>query len=254
MANLNPDLDVLTTLAESHKTFGMIWKARENAADLISSARRGGFRTPKAAAKAWLEWQFGWKQLHRDIVSIDKFLRNPVRGAILTASSGESVSLVSSVESAAIGYGNITCMAYTELSESTSIRARVVGTFQAKTLNALMSVPLTALELLPYSWVVDYFLNISDCLGAWRVKQSATTLTASLGLKSDWTARTRVVPSGNWSPYWVTTGFTEGTGIERAQYKSRVPWYVPSLVPSITVRLTGARITNLAALLAVKIL
>jgi hypothetical protein len=254
MANLSPDLDVLTTLAEGHKTFGMIRKARENAADLITSARRGGFRTPKAAAEAWLEWQFGWKQLHRDVVAIDEFLRNPVRGLLLTASSGQSVSLSSSVETAAIGYGNITCMAYTDLTESTSIRARVVGTFQARTLNALMSVPVTAWELIPYSWVVDYFVNVGECIGAWRVKQSASSLTASLGLKSDWTALTRVVPAGNWSPYWVTTGFTEGTGTERAQYKSRVPWYVPSLVPSTTVRLSGARIANLAALLAVKIL
>jgi hypothetical protein len=117
-----------------------------------------------------------------------------------------------------------------------------------------MSVPVTAWELIPYSWVVDYFVNVGECIGAWRVKQSASSLTASLGLKSDWTALTRVVPAGNWSPYWVTTGFTEGTGTERAQYKSRVPWYVPSLVPSTTVRLSGARIANLAALLAVKIL
>lgn len=67
-AEVLDSFDVLTWLGELAEVKGLFLSC---GAKIMAHLAR---RPAKAAANAWLEWQFGWKQLFRDISSIGKMI------------------------------------------------------------------------------------------------------------------------------------------------------------------------------------
>jgi len=250
MADVMPDLDALTTAIEAHKTFNMITSARKDAQRLIRQALRGGKHTVKAAADAWMAWRYGWQILALDVSNIYDFIQKPLTSYVVTGQSG--TSFTSSLDEY-IGHISPRPEGDFERSRSgawdVSCRARVVGRWDSRTLNAVADPMLSLWESIPYSFVADWFVNIGDVLKAWKV-QTATSIMASQGIKADARCNTRDVchPSdefthiGSWS--WD----------EKLQYKSRWPASIPNLVPSIDVQLNSKRIADVAAILSKRIL
>jgi hypothetical protein len=138
----------------------------------------------------------------------------------------------------AIGQWNVSC------------RARAVVVWKYSTLNVVVDPWITAWELVPFSFVADWFVNVGDVLSAWNVRRNAASILVSQGLKAEAIRQTyesaEALPSWNHSGSW---GWTE-----TAQYKSRWPASVPSLVPSIDVNLTSPRIIDAGAMLSKRIL
>jgi hypothetical protein len=248
IANCAADLDTLTTLAESHKTLAMVRDVREDAKRLILKALRGGRHTAQAAANAWLWWKYGWQQLGYDMQNIADFVNNPIKSHIVEGRAGVSplLKLVIPPEEVVMQSGTWTTTRTCTIDGS--CRAHAVVRYYTRGLNQVASIPTTMWELVPYSFVVDWFINVGDVLRAWDVLLLAKDVRVSLGDKMSMKVNTTATygPPGS-NPQWVAAS---GSGLldELYERKTRIPSNVPSLVPSLQVRLTGSRIIDAASL------
>lgn len=181
-----------TVLGELRETLQMIRRPamalRKGLSDYLVTLRkrrRGSAKhRARVAAGTWLEYSFGWTPLIRDIdaaakaLATDYSLRReivPVRGfgrddRLLTSSSNEFQDIgtlkwmihIRKTETVYVIYrGGVLC----EVDNPLLMRAQNFG-FMPKDF-----VP-TLWELIPYSFLVDYFTNIGDILSCWSFGSS----------------------------------------------------------------------------------
>jgi hypothetical protein len=252
IANMQPDLDLLTTLAEAHKTVDMIGNARKSFLDLFRRAKRGKFETAKAASDAWLSWRYGWRILGYDIQNIAAAYNRPIRDMILTSRSGEGDTASSSNS---VDYSS-SWNPYRIVEETTddfSIRVTANGLFPHKSVNSLASLPITAWELVPFSFVGDWFISVGDALSAWDVVSKATTVSCSVGTKFErkkhWWVEDREGVEGSSPGVVPGSGFSSGGGNSSYIVRQRVPTSLPTFIPQARLNLNSAKIADMAALL-----
>lgn len=250
MADVLPNLDILTSALELKKTVDMVVNVRKDAKDLIRQAMRGGFHTARAAANAWMAWRYGWRILYYDMRAVEEAIRTPIRQLVLTGQSGISdTGSETVVQDLSHSLGR-TSRVTANLSYDRSTRARVLAKYKASTLNALMDIPNSTWELVPFSFVVDWFVNIGDILKAWKVKRSCDTLYASIGTKTTYRSviYRESTSSGSCQEY-----FTSLHGSEILVRKTRVPASLPDFIPSLTVKLSSKHILDAAAICTTRI-
>ena len=253
MADMLPDLDALTTALEARKTMDMVVHARRDAKRLIREALRGGFHTVKAASDAWLAWRYGWQQLGRDIENVHGLLLKPIQALVVEGRSGESSVdsyIVENPYSWSSTNGNFTY----SINVDASVRANAVGLLKGETLNLIANPAISTWEIVPYSFVADWFVNVGDVLKAWKVRASLARLYLSLGSKMTITCEGSMVVEGDGTDPATSATVDAITSMERYSSRERIPASSPSLVPSFNVRLTSPRILDTAALLAKRIL
>jgi hypothetical protein len=199
LADLLPSLDVLTELAEAHKTVKMFCDARRRFVSLVKEALRGGMHTVHAASSAWLEWRYGWRILGYSIEDFVKYQNHPweTRAFIKGSSSLRGGKTAESVEeTASTTYGhNPYYRDYTQVTNHTTelqwhcrVRAKVTG----ESLNLVASPAVTLWELVPFSFVADWFLTTGDALKAWTAMAKLHQKTCSLGFKYKETTRIKL--------------------------------------------------------------
>lgn len=155
--------------------------------DTVSKRNRGRRKKPrsdrddpvlsKIAADTWLEYAFGWTPFLNDIKgAVETYQKVGQKEQILPVSAGAKVSKLLSVaysKQNAIGVGLLFCNVSKKLSTSANCKYRGAVHIQAATnrqvvmdlfgVNWHQLVP-TCWELIPYSFLVDYFTNIGDIL------------------------------------------------------------------------------------------
>jgi hypothetical protein len=261
MADCLPDLDALTTLVEGGDTIRMLLNTRRNAAELIRRARRWGWITPEKAFRSvaktvsnlWLEWRYGWQQLGYDILNTYEAVTKPVRPDIIQGRAGSSTT-----DTTEWSQSTLLTRATEELSRTVvndvSFRANAVGRLDVKTLNFVANPLITAWEVIPFSFVADWFVNVGDVLAAWQVMMTVAELELSKSFKQTVSVESRA----GYGPGkdTVTTRIADpgnSVGYETLTKRTRIPAEIPTIVPSITVRLNSKRILDAAALLTTRI-
>lgn len=174
------------SLSELSETGKMIHKRATQVAAIANSLRSRNFgrlesilkqdlpqkvkRLPKGKelANGWLELEFGWKPLIQDVYAAMEVYRNGIatRGQLVTALGTKSgYYKPSSSGSFMNGYSNLEANVLTDKVKSKAYG--VVSNPTALTLNelGLANPALLAWQLLPFSFVVDWFLPISQILG-----------------------------------------------------------------------------------------
>lgn len=161
-------------------------------AEIRGYAYRGGKRAAlKKASKLWLEYQFGWKQLYNDTLdgakALSRLTKEPFIKKIgpVQGSGGQNVvvSNGSWIQSSPFNYK----VSDVETSEVTvqlvgAVRVNNSGLGAARQFGLWPSeFAPTLWELIPYSFVVDYFTNVGDMINA------AAANTASIA----WNSATR---------------------------------------------------------------
>jgi len=192
-----------------------------------------------------LEARYGWSPMYRDLKAMHKqFLRQQkaitrvVGRSQASASTSASWTTTTSDAMRTITYAwqdaiTVTCMA--------SVAADY--TQSAWKLNPVA----TGYELIPYSFVVDWFWNLSQAIRASSLILGASALTACGGAKTTNTRTftlTATAKSG-----CVYTQNPSGSATTSAICTSRWPTSVP-YVPPIQVRLDGNKIADLIAMIS----
>jgi hypothetical protein len=201
-----------------------------------------------------MAWRYGWQILLMDMNSIYQFLKNPVGSLVLRGQSGESFSTsLTTIDSAGASY-NWGSHHYGTIVTDASLRARVNALWRAETLNVLANPLITTWELIPFSFVADWFVNVGDVLSAWQVALMAEQVQASLGTQFTIIGKSTKTPINGTCTGNSLSGVRVGECDETLIGRTRVPASIPTLVPSFTVNLTGKKITDLAAMCLKRIL
>lgn len=214
-------VDVMTTLVQAKSTLSTITNAGNDFLALFSASRdkklaqvntilasRGKRKlTPKrqrklnsmAPDKRWLELQYGWKPLLGDIrTALEEIANNETRPTLLVARGIASYSPTRSNLSAEIvsGIGTEKLKCYYLLKDDGSLR-------KAAQWNLGSNLLLTAWELVPYSFVLDWFIPFGDLF---TQISSAKGLHFVSGTRTRWLKATttfKSVQRVSASPVWV---------------------------------------------------
>lgn len=173
-------------LAEMRKTMTMIKSPaivlRKGLGDYLATASRRASKAPrksrkKIVADTWLEYSFGWTPLAADIkdaIAAYKALVKPQPVFKLTR-TGKADDFSEQWNGGSLG--PVPCSRYTRYRRSVGVRYMVAMKNQVTGISAVSGaaeqfglvagqfIP-TLWELLPWSFLVDYFTNIGDILNA----------------------------------------------------------------------------------------
>jgi hypothetical protein len=231
--------------------------------------RKGGLsgalarsRVSANLADAWLEVQFGWKPLLRDVDDACKAL------AIINTGQSLSTGRISAkATTERESYRNTSTFGYsiaawqTQLYEIESSSTIYRGALRVDALNPkgqearlvgfdLSSFLPTAWELIPYSFLIDYFTNIGEIIEGW----------SQLGTKLAWCNRTRrkaitvsqISLNNNVNPEISVTPFVQAKLVVRKSSVARAA-VEGNRIPDFDLRVPGNWSTkwlNIAALIA----
>lgn len=200
----------------------------------------------------WLQGRYGWRVLVYDIKDINELIlgidkEQRTRSKERTGQSYTYTHDRSKVNTS--DHGRI----ITDISElSFSVRGSVIADFMPNkiTLNPVV----TAWELVPYSFVVDWFYNVGQALNALSFLSVNNLYTASYGIHCEVNRSYSVsvyFPNPAWgSPHSNADQFTM---TQTGTFKLREPCFVSSL-PSININLNSFKVMDLIALIGQSLL
>lgn len=241
-ANAN-SWDLGTFLAEFNKTVSMVNRFKGNVlnradriVDQLGKRKKNSFRTANsvltAFSESWLEYRYGWRTLAYDLQDIHVSLERlaslkskPKRGSSYTEnvdsySTSASTGLYTNPGTTPSMYA--TLVAYDGVFSQIRTKAAHGSVMLEAVANELAFIdPLTtAWEIVPFSFIVDWFVNVGDLIKAFSPFLSGNVLHGCL---AHWD---RVVETSTYSPststmvtnYPTTSGYTHfisGTPIQR---------------------------------------
>ncbi len=255
-----PDWDILTFIGEFHQTvdlakltierFGNIgrwvaWKAYWKEIKRARKAKRP-YDPQQALAlftSLWLEARYSWRPLVYDLRSALKALSHHRKNALSRKSYTHDVP-VSVTSSASADYGSV-AVHRTKVVEG-NIRYRAV-VFYRDEMGPIGANPvITAWQLTRFSFIVDWFVDISSWLQAVSPREGFTNLGVSVSAAMDITETdTAQYVSGSYGTFAASV--TDRVVRTTTRSYERLP-YTGVPLPSIQIHLNPLKIIDLAAL------
>lgn len=239
-----------------------IWKDKKKLInrDILNSWR-------EAAASSFLEWRWGVEPLLNDIdelfVSLGKSLDQP---AIDTFRQTIAMHYPLDDQTVDLGAYSIRCDAvvktvcHTSVSYQCAVKSRINTSAD---LSATLGVaPLdwvpAAYELMPLSWLLDYFGNLGQLLNCWVSAQRCESIYISKTIRHSLSSDVSLSPymqPGTYDPWRVKTAtYQTGRMVVKKKHVSRNPlsnFPLPTLMFAPTI-LSPIRAGNLAAFASLK--
>lgn len=209
----------------------------------------------KGVGDAWLVYRYGIRPMISDIDGIIKGLKKKVGHQRTTTRSRGQISL-SRVDSGTIVTGEPVTLTYSKQSDCTvlvramSLDEHVISLYEniGFTSKGLITLPW---ELVPYSFVADWFVNFGDFLKALVPLPSVHQLGNSL--TTEVVETYTYVGISSTRPGWTTNRNISGTFVSRLTTKSREPIRTPSVVIKSDFRFDDAtRLADSVALIGQK--
>lgn len=250
--------DTLTFLAELPETVMMfkamgksllnlrprdlrIWKNLRR-----KNVTRGTHTDLRNITNVWLGARYGIRPLIADIIGLDKAIRN-LNEARTRYSERAGYSYTDTIQtyneySSSLGTRGATISDMISVSLRGSVTADInVPAFQVNPLQA-------AWEIIPLSFVVDWFLNVGKTLNALSFSNLVKAYTASSGVKVH-VERSFVTNIVSLSSPYISGGY-EQTASAEADYEMRLPRQLQLTIPHIRVRMDGFKILDLLGLVS----
>jgi len=251
---LRGDVDISIDLAESHKTHVMMrdtFKGMKNMSLTLHKMRRSN---PRDWGNLWLEFTYGWKPLASTIYgSVDRLLNKSTgSGRIPVHASGKEIFRKRTSQ---VGFYAINDRTIEWSEHSCRAKVNVLYGLDGSTLDKLAGYtslnPVSiAWELTPYSFVVDWFVNIGGYL---RSYESALLYGSSFisGYKTETQLSEINGNNAGGQRIGKTTITVDLTGYERIAYKLRTVLTSSPYPrrPTFNPKLGSSRLISAAALL-----
>jgi len=258
--------EALKTLAMLRHPLASLQKLTASVLTKQKSLVRQGLSVSKASANAWLEYRYGWKPLMLDVKDFSSALgteRFPNK--VLRSSSASNSSFRKDWNGRVYdgSYSRVLADLHVEYDSrvKAGVRYRIHDPDAASFENlafglSLNHLPSTLWELVPYSFVVDWFVNVGDWLNAIipnpnihiLSNYSSTLISESRSLRY-----TGVEFRNGYDNTWSSTGTSGNLSRSLLSYSRTVDIKVPSL-PTFNPNLTLVRSVDSAALVINKCL
>lgn len=199
----------------------------------------------------WLAYRYGWRPLWSDIKSLVELYQNSKNSEKRTRFCEKARRLTSYKN---VWYDNnfdLYAKYGWRRNFSDEVNVSYMGCVTADIeLKAVMANPIiTAWEIVPYSFVVDWFITVGDALANVALATLATKYVASSGYK---VTITRDVSQDMVEPFSDDlisgSSYHNQTSRTELQYVMRTPGNIP-LHPHLTLRLDPYKVIDLAAML-----
>jgi hypothetical protein len=251
-------LDILTTLAELKSTLTLLPQTIKSAKRLwalqkVLAAR--GFWSLSQAKRVVSEWsglylqyRFGWEQLVRDCEDIHKHLKAKEH-PVFKGASGESTSFTESVERVIGPYDNGESFTVRETTVfDVSCRGVVYGVSSLRNAKerGFINPLIAGWELIPFSWIVDYVVNIGDTIQAWSSLALLEQHVSAVSWKVSITRQTMIisVDKGGFLAAYTHTGQCT----DHLEWKERIPTPVHPK-PSLAITTYVGALANILAVI-----
>ena len=244
-------VNVAVAYAEASKTSSLILDTARRVDRAYRAFRKGDLRgiaqnlniTPRRLHKSWLEYKYGWMPLLMDVKGAAEFFaqQHVVRSPKFTVSARETVTKTDTWSYTAATYGGGSPHAVNEfISGFVEARVKIWCELSSPHLSEMQQLGLTnpallAWELIPFSFVFDWFIQVGDWLTAMTAQQGVTirrkmySVTDSLG----WTLNEAGTTTSDNS--WSYTSGAKSYGGSRRRYVRSIPDLSPfSLYPPVT--------------------
>jgi hypothetical protein len=228
--------DALTFFAELHHVVSLFKDLVRKATDMA---------TGKGLQNSWLEGRYGWRILYYDMVEISELLskiedkRTRLKERVGDSQSDESVSL--EVIDNSLGTGIYTFSILDQV--ETSYRGSIIADISPP--DIIFNPVLTAWELIPYSFVIDWFIHVGRFIESLSFLALATDYSGAIGMQ------TKITRKAKFQSLEGTRNYSdEGTQFESicvANNVRRVPRTVPTQ-PFVNVNLNAFKVFDLVAL------
>jgi hypothetical protein len=229
--------DTLTFLAELHKVVRMF---RTFVPSLLKLAD-----SPKELSKTWLEGRYGWRILMYDLMDINEILTSvDVNRTRFKARTGGSLAWSKSHHTTNVSSGWGTRNYLYEDSAEISLRGSIIA--DIKPPKFAFNPIVTAWELIPFSFVIDWVVTI----GTWLESLSFLVLqkahTASYGYHIDFKRTLTDSYISNYKSGWSQADISAEASM-KGYMTVRVPTTVSKL-PSLDLDLSWLKVADLLAL------
>lgn len=252
-------------LVELKKTLGMIRRPMDGLVQYLKAYQKrrrnprykGGASLAATAAGSWLEYRFGWRPF---LLEMEAGLDTLLNGNFVPRKTSRAMrertvtSTVQRVNHPSVLFGGFSADLTDQFSTTYTVRAGVLYATNMDLSSQLgfrwADLPSTAWELVPFSFVVDWFANVGDLIQALVPKGGVTHLAEfeTIHVKSE-CRRTCSRISG--ATGWVYTP-PEGTHVRIYETFERVPKLTSpgfSFAFSLEEALKGSRVLDAVALL-----
>lgn len=232
--------DTLTFLAELASVRQMFVNTGIRLLDLVKGKNIG--YTYKKLANDWLEARYGWRTLVFDIKSLNKAIQN-LNSSKQRYSEKRGNQTTNSSSVTSVTTSNPSHVDHTKFDVITvGLRGSVIADIEVP---QFQFNPLqTAWELIPFSFVVDWFLTVGKAISAASFLVYKSQYSASVGTFAE-IDRTVNSIFHTCPTAW---GTWEQTGTCKARLETRAPCSVP-LTPHFTLNLNPYKILDLCGML-----
>lgn len=247
--------DGLTFLAELHKTVRMFRGVGTQIVRLVRDYRRyvrslrrykDGGQVILLTFNQWLQGRYGWRILLYDIEDINRTIREMDEKSLTRVKETVGDSFYHVVDSSrSEAYFNYT----NNVSDISEYEVGVRGSIIADFLPSKISLNpiVTAWELIPFSFVIDWFLNVGRALEALSFLTLNNQYTASYGIYCGVTRQISYEVVANPGRTIISSNWELNKHAENWEYKQRHP-VVVSTIPRMDINLDGFKVTDLIAL------
>ncbi len=244
-------VNVAVAFAEASKTSDLIFDTARRVDRAYRAFRKGDLRgiaqnlniTPKRLHKSWLEYKYGWMPLLMDVKGAAEFFaqQHVGRPARFTVTASESRLYTDNWSQSFTPYGGGS-PAERRWFQSSNIDAKVKIWCELSSPHyaAMQQIGLTnplliAWELVPFSFVFDWFIQVGDWLTAMTAQQGVVVRRKMVSIR-DSAGFTRTEPTTVTSDLsYVYTMAAWNGGASRRYYSRSVPDLSPfSLYPPMT--------------------
>ena len=239
--------DGLTFLAEFHQVVRMFRRAGKQFLSLLTDPKN--IKQNFSSIDEWLATRYGWRILLYDIQDINKLIEDLDKKQLTRVKDRVGEALEFSYVWDTLGTGGHRPNIHNIVNVEASVRGVCIADFAPARVR--INPVATAWELMTFSFVVDWFINVGRALDAISLITLSSNYSSAYGFYFK-TTRTSVCDGVTYDSYWgARSPYSNWTEISM-QYEDevfcRVPMAVPTF-PSWDLNLNAFKVADLIALI-----